>query len=101
MGKQSRNRQRGRAAEKQTAKALGGKAIGALSGEDVFTWDMSIEVKSRKKFVGKGWMEQAERNNVDTKVPLVVVHITGTKYEDDLVLMRIKDFQEMKLAKDN
>ena len=88
-----RNRRRGKATEKKVAKIMKGKAIGALSGEDVFHPIVSIEVKDRKKFVGKKWLEQAQRNASNNKPPLVYLHITGGRHINDMVLMYCKDFQ--------
>jgi len=88
-----RNRKRGRATEKAAAKIMGGKAIGALSGEDIFHPLVSIEVKNRKSFVGKKWIEQAQRNASNNKPPLVYIHLTGERHINDMVLMYCKDFQ--------
>lgn len=40
------------------------------------------------KFIGNTWMDQAERNTPDAKVPVVVVHTTGRRHENDIVLIR-------------
>ena len=86
-----RNRKRGRATEKAAAKIMGGKAIGALSGEDIFHPLVSIEVKNRKSFVGKKWLEQAQRNAIQ-KPPLVYLHLTGERHLNDIILLYAKDF---------
>lgn len=94
---QSRNRKRGKKAEKAVAKMLGGKRMGLFGKEDVEHQHFSIEVKSRVSFVGKGWMQQAVRNNPkpDEKIPLVVIHTKNCDHETDLVMMRIADFKAM------
>ncbi len=88
----NRNRQRGKECERVIAKMLGGRRVGILGNEDVAHPDYSIEVKSRKKFVAKGWMEQCKKNNIDSKIPLVVVHEVHKNHSDDLVIINIKDF---------
>lgn len=88
----NRNRQRGKECEKAIAKMFNGKRVGILGNEDVQHPKYSIEVKSRVKFVGKKWMEQCERNNIDNKIPLVVVHEMNKKHDNDFVIMKISDF---------
>jgi len=95
MVKQSRNRDRGKDAERAVAKMLGGKRIGLMGGEDVFHPTYSIEVKSTKSFVGRKWMLQCIKNNKDNKIPMVVVHQANTRHEDDLVMIRMKDFKRI------
>lgn len=88
------NRDRGKAHEKYIAKALGGTRIGTMGGEDVHMdspW--SIECKSRKAFVACGWMEQAKRNSKG-KTPLVIVHVHESKHDEDLVMIRLKDWKD-------
>ena len=94
MVKQSRNRQRGKDSERQIAKLLGGKRVGILGDEDVMHPVYSIEVKSRKKFSGRKWMEQCKKNNKDNKIPIVVIHEANKPHSTDLVLIGIKDFCE-------
>ncbi len=88
----NRNRQRGKENERVVAKMFNGKRVGILGNEDVSHPKYSIEVKSRKKFVAKNWMEQCERNNIDNKIPLIVVHEMSKHHSNDLVIMRISDF---------
>ena len=95
MTKKSRNRERGKDAERAVAKTLGGTRIGTMGKEDVMLPDLSVEVKSRKKFVAKGWMDQALKNCPDGKTPIVVVHISNTPYKNDMVLMRVEDFTRL------
>jgi hypothetical protein len=92
---QRRNRLRGKQAERAVAKMLGGRRMGLFGKEDVEHKFLSVEVKSRVSFVGKGWMQQAERNNpkpVD-KIPVVVIHTKNCDHKNDLVMLRIADFQ--------
>jgi len=91
-----RNRARGKEHQKAVANLVKGLNLGTLGGVDVLTKDFSIECKSRVKFVGYGWMDQAERHNKKySKVPLVVIHQKGKRYTSDLVLLRITDFLEL------
>jgi len=64
-----------------------------MGNEDVDTGLFSVEVKSRKKFVGDGFMSQAKANCQPGKMPLVVVHIHGRQHTDDLVMVRMEDFE--------
>ena len=90
-----RNRQRGKAAERHVAKALGGKRVGTMGGEDVSHDLLSVEVKSRVRFVGETFMSQAKANCPDGKVPAVVVHLHGKRHCDDLVILRMADFEDL------
>lgn len=94
MVKQSRNRQRGKECEREIAKILGGTRVGILGKEDISHSEYTIEVKSRKSFVAKKWMQQAIKNNKD-KVPLVVVHEANTPHKKDLVIINIEDFKKI------
>lgn len=90
-----KNRDRGKRAEQDVADRLGGKRIGTLSGEDIhFDGPFSGEVKSRQTFVACGWMDQAVANAPDGKTPLLVVHVHGKRHDQDLVMMRMCDFQD-------
>lgn len=88
----NRNKARGKKYQTTVADMTGGKNIGSLGGEDVMHNQYSIEAKTRKKFVAENWMLQAEANNDDNKVCVVFVHINGKRHENDLVLMRYKDW---------
>jgi len=88
------NRARGKRTEQALAKRLNGKRLGLLGNEDVSAGPFSVEVKSRAAFVGMSWMEQSVRNCREGKTPLVIVHLTGKRHDGDLVLMRLKDWQD-------
>ena len=49
----STNRRRGKDAERKIAEMFEGKRIGIMGGEDVMHPYFSIEVKSRKAFIGE------------------------------------------------
>lgn len=95
------NRNRGKRHEASVAKRLGGKRIGVLIGEDVFHHLYSIECKSRERIVTEGWFEQCEINNKDGKIPLLVTHIHGKSYDNDLVCMRMVDWEKLNGKTDN
>jgi hypothetical protein len=86
------NRRRGKDHQKAVAELLSGLNIGTLGGADVLTSKFSIECKSRGKFVARGWIDQASKNALKGTIPIVVVHETNRRYENDLVVLRIKDF---------
>jgi hypothetical protein len=88
------NRQRGKNTERAIAKRLGGKRVGILGYEDVQHPLFSIEVKSRVRFSGEGFMEQAIRNCPEGKTALVIVHIAGKHHSNDFVMMRLRDFED-------
>lgn len=89
------NRSRGKSAERSVAKALGGKRVGVLCGEDIQHDTLSVEVKSRQTFVASGWMSQACRNCPEGKTPIVVVHVHGKRHDGDMVIVRMEDFKGM------
>jgi hypothetical protein len=89
------NRERGKAAERAVAWILGGKRTGTMGGEDVhMDGPFSVEVKSRGAFVACDWLDQAVRNAPDGKTPLLVVHVRGKRHSEDLVILRLADWQD-------
>ncbi|MCX8070087.1 MAG: hypothetical protein N2738_06250 [Thermodesulfovibrionales bacterium] len=88
------NRQRGKNTERAIAKILKGKRVGVLGNEDIQHPLFSIEVKTRQKFIGDSFMKQAIKNCPQGKTPLAVVHIGGKHHNNDIVLMRLKDFED-------
>jgi len=90
----AQNRDRGKRCEKALAKRLGGTRKGIMGGHDIEAGPFAVEVKSRVKFAGTSFMEQAVRNCPDGKTPLVLVHLHGTRHTEDLVMMRLKDWQD-------
>ena len=89
-----RNRGRGKSYEKRLSERFKGYRQGLYGGEDVATEIFSIEAKTRKKFVGQQFMDQAVANCTKGKVPLVVVHVVGQRMPNDLVMMRLGDFED-------
>lgn len=90
----NKNRKRGKRAERKVAKLLGGERIGLLGRDDVRAGRFSIEVKSRKAFMPLKWIDQADRN-CKKGVPIVIVHVTGKKHSEDIVLMKFSVFKEV------
>jgi len=91
----SLNRDRGKRAERHTARAMNGQRVGALGGEDVSAGLFSIECKSRVRFVAQGWMSQAVRNCPPGRVPMVVAHCHGQRHSEDLVMVRMSDWLDL------
>ena len=77
------------------AKLLNGTRRGILGGHDIDAGPWSVEVKDRVRFVGSAFMQQAVRNCPDGKTPLVVVHVTGSRHQDDLVMIRLADWLDL------
>ncbi|MBF0519320.1 MAG: hypothetical protein HQK92_06315 [Nitrospirae bacterium] len=89
-----KNRNRGKATERAIASRMSGERVGILGGEDISHPVFSVEVKARQKFVASEWMSQAVRNAPDGKTPLVVVHLKGQRHDNDLVVIRMRDFED-------
>jgi len=87
----NKNRQRGKRAERKVAKILKAKRVGILGKSDVEHPLFSFEVKSRQKFIAEKWFAQAVKNCEKDKIPAVIVHIVGRHYDNDYVIIRLKD----------
>ena len=89
-----KNRDRGKRMEGFIAKALGGKRTGVLGGEDIFHHIYSIECKSREKLPKwfSDFWKQTLANCEEDKVPLLIIHETNKRHDDDYVVMRLEDF---------
>lgn len=87
-------------AEKGVAELLGGERVSntalGLRSSDVEAGAYSVEVKSRKAL--PAWLEsavgQAHRNAPAGKLPMVVLHKTGQRRVNDLVVLRLGEFIE-------
>ncbi len=88
------NKRRGRAVQKKVVESLGGMNVGTLGGEDGMHPLWSIEVKGLRKFAGEKHMQQCERNCHKGKTPLLIVHVIGQRYHNDLVIMRRRDWEQ-------
>jgi len=91
----SKNRQRGKRAERVLAKRLKAKRVGILGKTDLSHPLFDFEVKSRVKFVGEKWFLQAIRNCEKGKIPAVIVHVTGQHYKNDYVILKLRDFEDL------
>ncbi len=88
------NRRRGKDAERALAKRLKGQRTGVLGGEDISHPLLSIEVKSRTRFAGERFMAQAKRH-CNGKIPAVIIHVTGRPHGHDLVMLELRDFEDL------
>jgi hypothetical protein len=88
-----------KACERKVAALLGGMRVpvsgrGRGHSPDILHERLSIEVKSRRKL--PAWlmeaMKQAEDCAQDGQLPLIVLHQDGQRYQDALMVMRLKDF---------
>jgi hypothetical protein len=83
--------------EKKYEELFGGLRVGTLGKEDVFHHIYSVECKEMQDDKGMkkltGFWEQCTGNAKD-KVPILAMHFLGTRYEDDLIVMRASDFKE-------
>jgi len=86
-----RNRARGKEHQKKVAEFFKGLNLGTLGKVDVLTEKFAIECKSRTKAVIESWFAQAEKYTPKDKLPLLIVHIKGKRYENDYAVLRIKD----------
>jgi len=91
------NRQRGKRAQKKIAERLNALNIGTLGKVDLLHEEFIVEVKDRAKFIGDNFLKQAEKYTKDfpNKIPISIVHIRGTRYDNSIVLIRLKDFVEV------
>ena len=84
--------------ERQTAKMLGGQRVGnrGTNTEDVSHGWLSVECKHRKEI--PSWLKlamwQARTNAAADKLPVVILHESGARHTDNLVVIRMADFQE-------
>ena len=86
-----------KAIEKRVAEILGGERVGVtgLNTEDVSHDIFSVEVKHGKsipKFVTEAF-KQCKRNRPADKIPLVVLHATGSS--DYLCVIEAKDLANL------
>ena len=83
--------------ERAIAARLNGRRQGATGrrGPDVVTGWLSVEVKHRRRL--PAWLKDAQRqaqSGAGDRLPLVILHECGQRHSDDLVLMRLGDFQD-------
>lgn len=78
------------------ARRLGGRRTGHLGGQDVDAGWLSVEVKSRQSL--PAWLTdalaQARRHAQDGQLAIVILHVHGARHDDNLVVLRLKDFEQ-------
>lgn len=97
MSASGKNRRRGKDTERALAQRLGGKRVGILQGEDIEHPTFSIECKEREKlpvFLTKAY-QQAVNNCPEWKIPIVVLHQLSNKHDDDLVIIKLREFEAL------
>ena len=83
--------------ERAIAVRLNGRRQGAVGrrGPDVVTGWLSVEVKHRRRL--PKWLitalEQAKSGASEQQLAIAVLHEAGQRHADDLVLMRLADFE--------
>jgi hypothetical protein len=82
--------------ERHVAAAVGGARTGntGTAGADVVTDSYSIECKSWRRLPAKvvAALQQAERTATGGRVAVAVLHEVGRRHDDDLVVLRWRDF---------
>lgn len=85
--------------ERVIANRLGGRRVGVrgIAAPDVMTSWASVEVKVRKHLPAwlKSAVQQAEANALPDTLPLVVLHELSQQHNEDLVIMRLRDFERL------
>jgi len=84
--------------ERTIAQKTGGTRVGVTgkATPDVVNDWLSIEVKSRQRLPLwlKNAMAQAKRNAIEGTLAIVVLHEKRQRYDDDIVMMTLKDFND-------
>lgn len=84
--------------ERKAARMLGGQRVGnsGRNTEDISHGWLSCEVKHRD--VLPSWLKmamwQARTNAAADKLPVVILHESGQRHADNLVVIRMADFRE-------
>jgi hypothetical protein len=84
--------------ERMMAKRLGGQRAGPTGkiGSDVLHDHLAIEAKERKRKVA--WLEdmllQTKKAARPGQLPIVILHWLNARHNSDIVLLRLKDFEE-------
>lgn len=83
--------------ERAVAKRLNGRRQGAVgrTGADVLNDWLAVEVKHRRRL--PAWLKDAltqARTGAGDRLPIVVLHEAGQRHADDLVLVRLADFED-------
>lgn len=82
--------------ERAMARRLGGKRTGHLGGQDVDGGWLSVECKHRATL--PAWLTdalaQARRHAGPDQLPIVILHEHGARHDDNLVVLRLADFEQ-------
>ena len=83
--------------ERAIAVRLNGRRQGAVGrrGPDVLSDWLAVEVKHRRRL--PQWLKTAltqARCGAGERLPIVVLHEAGQRHADDLVVLRLGDFQD-------
>lgn len=91
-------------AEREIARRVGGLRLPAsgLEAPDVIAPGLSVEVKDRNRLPAwlKDAMVQAERQAPLGSLPIVVLHEAGQRYDDALVVLRLRSFLSVANARE-
>ncbi|MCS7260607.1 MAG: hypothetical protein NZ765_07485 [Anaerolineae bacterium] len=86
-----------KATERTIARRLNGQRTGATgrSGADVVNGWLSVEVKTRRQL--PKWLhealQQARAGAGEGQLAVAILHQTGDRYDDAVVLIRLRDFE--------
>jgi len=84
--------------ERALAKRLGGKRAGPTgrTGSDILHDWLAVECKERKRL--PAWLKAALSQSIGAakpeQLPIVILHELGTRHDGDLVVMRLRHFEE-------
>ena len=84
--------------ERHIARQFGAqRAPLGVAGADVVTGAYSIECKAWQRLPAKvlAALQQAERSATSNQVALAIIHETGQRRADDLVIMRMATFERL------
>lgn len=90
-----RNKARGKANQARMAKMLGVMNVGTIMDTDGLGEHFACEFKSRKKSAVHKFMEQAIKNCPADRIPLVMLHLYGTRSGNDLIMFRYRDWEKV------
>ena len=88
--------------ERQIAKLLGGERIPVSGRQRGYAADIShnvfsIEVKHRQEL--PGWildgLSQAQSSSRESKIPLLLLHRKGMRYDESLAVLQLQDLIKM------
>lgn len=89
-----------KSAERAVAARIGGRrtaaqGLGQAAPDCESAW-LSVEVKHRKELPAwlTGAIAQARANATPGKLPMVLLHEAGRRYDDSLVVMQLSEFLE-------